>query len=756
MLESGTSVYSDAMDAVQPHPEPRQGRLALVGLVAVALAIAADVWLLIRARRPAAPPPAESPRARSERLLLQAREMDLAGAPADDVLPLLDQAIDAFPTFAEARLLRIRRALPLYLERWAVLDASPLLDRDRIPLDPTVDRLRTTMLCDAAALGATTIGEEDRVEVAAVEAFLTGEPIEKGTSPRVRALRAWRLLLEGKARQGMEECDLQVLPADPLLRWTLARCLLAVRREEPWHDHHADRARKLLSELRESAAVLCDLAEADPKDATSLLERALSYAPGEASILARLAETAERSGDHAQALAWACQALDAAPDAAGLLLLRARLHARLVQVRAARETYDHARRLYPDRANVLRARAEFLLRTGAADVALGDAERAHDMAPSEDALALVCDALIAIGQPDDALRRCTGTSVTMRRARSRALRALRRYDEAVQEAFQGGAACEAALAALAKGDLHHALQYLKGTSGASRWEILARIKLAEGKPVDALECVRTSLVADPLRAPAEALLGRTFLALGRSDEASEAFARAVEIDPTCAEAWRGMGELHLTRGDTQEALKALDQAVALGHGDPEDFALRARARRRTGDHEGALADVEEALRAKPDHPPWILVRAETKLTRNDAAGARIDAEKACAALPGSADAWSVLAGSALAQGDLDAAAGALEKAFHIDPRHVAARVASARLALARLRRDEARSELDLALDLDPDNADALHLRGRLAVEDARWQEAVDDLERFLERYGADSRAREAAGWLDLARKALRR
>ena len=745
------------MDEVQPLPEPRNRHrpLIAVALVALLLALAVDVWLILRADRPSALPPGEPDPARAQRLLDEARAKALAGAPAEDVIPLLDQAIDAAPTLAEARVLRVQLSLPRYLERWAVLDASPVLDRARIPHDPTIDRLRSTMLSDAAALGALSVPEAERADLSAVESFLTDKPVATGPTPLVRVLRAWQLLLAGQARPAMKECDLPEVPDDPLFRWTLARCLLAVRREEPWRDAMADSARDLLAALPSSTATLLDRAEADPPNASALLAQALTTSPGELSILARLAEAEERAGVFAQALAWACQATDAAPDEPGLLLLRARLHARLGLVRYARETYDRVRRIAPDRADVLRARAAFLLKTGGAEKALGDAERAMDIAPSEEALAVVCDALTANGQPEVALRRCVGTADALHRARSRALRALGRHDQAIQEARAAKAWGEAAFAALAKGDVGEAATYVENPTDADGWEALARVRVAQGHASQAPDLLRRALAADPIRAPCQALLGRVLLGLGKPQEAEEALAAAVEIDPTCAEAWRGMGGLRLSQGDHEEAIEALDKAIEYGRGDPDGLSLRADARRRKGDSEGALADIELALRAKPEHGHWLLLRAEMKLLRNDATGARADAEKACGVLRESAAAWTVLALATLAQADLDATTNAIERALLLDPRHVAARVCGARLALARSQRDKARSELGIALNVDANDADALHLRAKLAVEDARWQEAVDDLDRFLSKHPADPRRTEASGWLDLARKGLR-
>lgn len=723
--------------------------------VALAIVLLGDVWLLLNSGHRRTPPPPEEPRVRAQRLLGEARAKSKGGVGPDEVLPLLGQAIDASPTLAEARLMRIELSLAVWLERWAVLDASPLLESARIPSEPTIERLRTTMLSDAAALGATTVSEEARAEVAAIEALLTRKPVESGSSARVRVLRAWQQIRRGEAQAALKECDVAEPATDTLSQWTLARCLLAVGREDPGHDALADRARAILETLPPSAAVLLDLAEADTGSAPSILERALAASPGEPAILARLAEAEERAGNFVQALAWACQANDAVPNVAGLLLLRARLHARLGQVGPAREVYDHARRWFPDRADVLRARALFLLKTGDADKALGDAERAAQIEPSNASFTVVCEALTATGQADMARRRKDVWEHASPRARERANFAIYLRESMGGIPSSEGDHWALALAAFLKGDLPTTEMMVEKIDDPDGWELLARVRVAQGRASDALDLLRKTLATDPLRASAQAFLGRALLDLGKRDEAAEALARALEIDATCAEAWRGQAELELAQGEIQEALKALDQAIEHDASDLEVLALRSDLKRRVRDYEGALADVDSALSHWPHEARWLLLRAEVKLALNDAPGARADAEAVAAAQRDSAAAWSLVARAAVAQGDLEAAEKALERTFALDARDAAARVANARLALARGHRDAALSELGRTLDADPDEADALYLRAKLAMEDARWQEAVNDLVRFLDKHSADPRNVEAAGWLDLARKALR-
>ncbi len=746
------------MDELQPLPDPspqpwsaRRPFLAFT-LVALLLALGMDGFLLLHkpANRHAAPPPSDP--ARAKRLWSEAQTQIAAGAGDDQVLPLLEQAIDASPSFVDARLARMRIMLRRCLERWAVLDASPLLGRAHLPRDPTIIQLRMTLLSDATALAAVPVPVADAIEVRAIEAFLTDGPLPDPLPNSVRCLRAWRLLDGGRlhdACRTLEALDDQT--ATSLARWTRAHCLVAWYRDEPWRDGVNAEANRLLEAIpasQRSAAVLIDLAGTGLHDEAQRLELALDRAPGEPSILARLAEAEERAGHLAQALAWASKAVSGAPDEPGLLLFSARLLARLGRAQEARGVYDRVRRLAPDRPDVLRARAVFLLKTGGADKALGDAGRAQEMDPTPEGLSLVCDAMVANGQAEEALRQATGA------ARCRALRTLGRNQEAFTEAIRARNMPEAAFALLGLGKMQEAEGYASiGTSVDARFA-LALVRRAQQRLDDALACVQQALDADPLRAPCIALRGWILHDQSKPDLALAEFKKAIEIDPTCAEAWHGVGVVRLAQGAYEEAGQAFGQAIFLARGDAEAWALRAEAKQRLDDLEGAEKDLDEALRLRVDQPAWLVARSCVKLARKDLAGARADAGKATSLAADSAPAWTAVGLAALAQGEADAAEKALARALALNRGFVPALVGQARLHLERKRRAEALLDLHEALSIEPDSADALILDGQLAVEDARWKDAVADLERFVTSHSKDTRHEQAQSWLGLARRGL--
>lgn len=741
------------MEEAQPPPEhaeePWSARrpFLAVTLVALVLALGVDVWLLLRkpaARLPA--PPANDP-ARARRLFDQARAAIRAGADDDQVLPLLEQSIDASPSFVDARIARTRITLRRYLERWALLDASPLLARWHAMRDPVIAQLRMTLLSDAAAF-VTGGPTPSAAEAGAIEAFLTDRPLPASA----RCLRAWRLLGQGRLREACAASEgLDDQAADSLSRWTRAHCLVAWYRDDPWRDAVAAEADAILEAIpksQRSVSVLIDLAGTGLHDEVQGLSLALSRAPGEPSILARLAEAEERAGHREQALAWAGKAAANMPDEPGILLFQGRLLARLGRADDARVAYDRARRVAPDRPDVLRARAAFLLKTGGAEKALGDAARAQDLEPTSEGLTLLCDALVANGQADVALRKATGP------ARCRALLALGQNQEALAEAIRARDWTEAAFAALGVENLQQAEAFASRAKSADARLALALVRRAEKRYDEALACVGEALDADPLQAPCVALRGRILLDQSKPDLALAEFKRATEIDSTCAEAWRGIGEILLARGANGDAKQAFDQAITFGRTDAEAWALRADAKTRLDDLEGAQQDLDEALRLRGDQPDWLVARSGVKLARHDIAGARADAENAASLAAGSAPVWTAVGLAALAAAEADAAEKALERALGLDGRHVPALVGRARLRLVQKRRADALADLHAALSIDADFADALFLGGQLAVEDARWKEAAADLDRFLAAHPSDARGAQARGWLDLARRGL--
>lgn len=189
--------------------------------------------------------------------------------------------------------------------------------------------------------------------------------------------------------------------------------------------------------------------------------------------------------------------------------------------------------------------------------------------------------------PESGMTSPTATSATAsaRLARSYALQAAHRLDEALSEAKA------AAMAAPESGFAHARI---------------AELLLAFDRRREALAALDRALALSPRLAQAHVLRGFTHLDAGDPEEALAAFREALTTDPALGSAWlgRGLAEMRLRRRDA--ARQSLQTAAAL---DPRRSLHRAylgKAYADAGDR--ALAEKELALARAldPDDPtPWF-------------------------------------------------------------------------------------------------------------------------------------------------------
>lgn len=95
------------------------------------------------------------------------------------------------------------------------------------------------------------------------------------------------------------------------------------------------------------------------------------------------------------------------------------------------------------------------------------------------------------------------------------------------------------------------------------WINLARVRLDDERPDDALDAVRRAVELEPERADALRVLGRVAHESGDVEEALDAYRRAVVADPDDAWAMNNLGLLQIQRGAYGPAAEALARAVQL-------------------------------------------------------------------------------------------------------------------------------------------------------------------------------------------------
>ncbi|MEK7865842.1 MAG: tetratricopeptide repeat protein [Planctomycetota bacterium] len=691
------------------------------------------------------------------------RALVLTQATDAERAALADRALERSRDVTEARLIQLRLLVEPLLDRWAIVSAGETKGQDRARNDPALANLRKLVLESSAVLLQRKLAAPDAEEVRALRAFAAGEQMPVGTGALVCSLWAFRAILDGDPRRGSH----LVQPYgrerrwQGLAEWIHAHALIALQRTDGPFEKVPTIVLALLESLpvrfRSRASYWIDRAAAieDPIEAEGDLSKALALCPGEPGLLALQAEIAERRGDRVRAAMLREKAQGALADPTPRLVAVAELAEERGDYTRAREAYDELCARFEVKPEVRLRRARFLLRTRAAKEALADAELVHAAQPSNDSLRLLADALTASGRPEEALKRAVGDAAALRSARSRALRALGRLEEAYDEATEVGDWAEAAACRLRMGRLDEAKALAERVESALAYDVLARVAFARGRFLEAKGWMESALRKDPFRASGHALQGLLHLREDRFGDATAALTKAVELDPACWEGWRGLAEMRCRQGNDTEALDALGRIPASDPRDASFYVLRARILARQGFARNAIEDLDEAIRLEGSSYFMILERAELKLAIEDWAGARTDAELARTKVARASEPWKLIALADLAEGKPEAAEKGFDEALRRNPKDVEARLARAALRLSRKDRAGAREDLSAAVEVDFGDADALYRLLRMDAEDGRWEEVREAAPRFATLHPKDERAAQARQWFEAAAAALR-
>jgi len=505
----------------------------------------------------------------------------------------------------------------------------------------------------------------------------------------------------------------------------------------------------------------------DHEQAVRHLEQVLAMQPGEAAVLAALAESHEALGQPALALSYAEQAVAAAPGEPAYLALLARLQAEGAAPEAAIATYERLVTATDD-PEALAELGRLQERAGRPADALATYERLLRVAGEDAALRLRMEALHRrLGDEAQALAMLEAAAEAFPDERTLLYRLGLAYRDAGRPA-DAVAAFERLVAAHpddaeavlmladaleAAGDPARAAEVRAGRPADSPGERLRRAALlyaqAETDP-NAAEEARQLLepFAEDPAAPTEALLmlGPLLFETRAYDRAADVLERALAADPRHPDAWAQAAAARLYCGDParalgtaeealilfpgqipllrvkayalgklerpREALAAADAALAiLGEEAPERVEDRARllslkALMYTDLGEPAAADAafEEALALDPDNALVLNNYAYTLAERGERLDAALAmAERAVATEPGSAYFLDTLGWALFKLGRLDAAAEAIERAIAADDRFPLLYEHLGDVYAARGDHADARAAWQRALELDPEN-----------------------------------------------------
>jgi predicted O-linked N-acetylglucosamine transferase (SPINDLY family) len=253
---------------------------------------------------------------------------------------------------------------------------------------------------------------------------------------------------------------------------------------------------------------------------------------------------------------------------------------------------------------------------------------------------------------------------------------------------------------------------------------LGVLRLAQGKPGEAVRLIRQALTVDARFADAHLNLGNALASQGQIEAAAASFCAAIAREPGLAQAHFNLGNALKSLGRLDDAVAAYAQSVTLAPAVVEaqynlGNALKALAR-----FDEAIACYDRALQLKPDH-------AEAWLNRGDALrlAQRIEAaaESFAQALrcdPSSSAALNNL-GNVLAElKRFDPAIATFRQALSLAPNAAATLVNFAACLRNAGRHDEAAASCRAALAVEPANADAQYNLGLALLELGRREEAL--------------------------------
>ena len=358
-------------------------------------------------------------------------------------------------------------------------------------------------------------------------------------------------------------------------------------------------------------------------DAHRLYKRILADHPDEPDALHLLGMLTFESGNPKGAADLIGRAIAQRPNIVDYHLNYARVLRGGGRIDEAIAALRHAVAINPlTSAATYRELAELLVAAGRHAAAAEPMERAVELEPTAESLALLGELLLASGRVSDAYR------ALMRAVQLR----------------PDWAAVHAVLASVQdrQGDLGPAeASYRRAVelapSLAEARNNLGSVLLRQGRAADAVEQLRRAVQLRPQFPQAHNNLGRALSVLERTDDAIASFRTAVDQAPNFHEAYYGLGWSLLARHKWGEAALALRRSVDLRPTLPACLDLAVAC--------GAVEDMDGSLEAL---------------------------RQAVALAPTSAEAFHQLAVNLRWSGQLDAAIAASRRAVELDPSHAAA------------------------------------------------------------------------------------
>ena len=303
----------------------------------------------------------------------------------------------------------------------------------------------------------------------------------------------------------------------------------------------------------------------------------------------------------------------------------------------------------------------------------------------------------------------------------------------------------------------------KDLVSTERQELLAEIRLGEGRHEGALNALAKLSQEEQASTRARILIGRAMLGLGRTSLALDSFQKAYLSDPKNSEAARGLAAALYDLGALDEALGILDRYLKT-ESDALAFRFAGQIAKELVQNDQASDFFQQAL--KLDLPLNTKIEVaidlvETELLRNAVGGARAFWDQFASIIPEGPRGLEVLGELLLVEGQLDQAEKALATARDMDL--ISPRIARlrAQVHMAKNQNSDAVVLLEFATTADPLDSkgwnelaavyDLLGKPNEAKTARKNLVEATADLKRMSDLYQlANSRPGDVAIRLELA------